>query len=163
MMTTVGNTSSSSSHHRLDKVAAMLSTPEGRVGARRGKQRGGSRQGNMVRLCSNPIPAGRAAACDAFHNSGGFLGGEGGRAAFLHSRSHQSRRATSKATQALGVDDCNPPLGPLLATSSLQPSNTHTHAHMQSGLTAPGMCTLQPPSFLPRLTIHSAAALIIAH
>ena len=129
MMTTVGNTSSSSSHHRLDKVAAMLSTPEGRVGARRGKQRGGSRQGNMVRLCSNPIPAGRAAACDAFHNSGGFLGGEGGRAAFLHSRSHQSRRATSKATQALGVDDCNPPLGPLLATSSLQPSNTHTHMH----------------------------------
>lgn len=36
MITTIGNTSFSSPHHRLDKVAAMLSTPEGRVGARSG-------------------------------------------------------------------------------------------------------------------------------
>lgn len=78
--------------------------------------------------CSNPIPAGRAAAaCAAFHNSGGFLGREGGRAAFLHGQGHQRRRATSKATQSLGVDDCNPPFGPLLATSTPQPSNTCTH------------------------------------
>lgn len=130
MQTTLRNISFSSSHHRskvwgLNKVAAMLSTPEGRVGARWGR----GWQGNMGRPCSNPIPVGRAAAaCAAFHNSGGFwVGREGERAAFLHGRGHQRRRATSKATQSLGVDDCNPPLSPLLATSAPQPSNTRTH------------------------------------
>lgn len=45
------------------------------------------RKGN-IGLCSNPIPPGRAAvaACAAFHNSGGFLDGEGGWTAFLHGR-----------------------------------------------------------------------------
>lgn len=37
MITTIWNISSSSPHHRLDKVAAVLSTPEGRVGARSGR------------------------------------------------------------------------------------------------------------------------------
>lgn len=71
-------------------------------------------------LRSNPIPAGPA-ACAAFHNSGGFVGEEGGRAAFLPGWGHQRRRAASKATQGLGVDDCNPPFSPLLATSDQQP------------------------------------------
>lgn len=127
-------------------------------GGRGGGRWGGARKGNMG-LYSNPIPAGwAAAACAAFHNSGGFLGGEGGWAAFLHGRSHQRRRVTSKASQSLGVDDCNPPLGPLLA----QPLSllTHTHAHTYRVNWLRQVCTAP---LLPRLSSHPAAALIIAH
>lgn len=76
-------------------------------------------QGAMGCLRSNPIPAGLAARA-AFHNSGGFVSEEGGRAAFLRGWGHQRRRAASKATQGLGVDDRNPPFSPLLATSNQQ-------------------------------------------
>lgn len=76
-------------------------------------------EGAVDCLRSNPIPA-RLAACAAFHNSGGFVSEEGGRAAFLRGWGHQRRRAASKATQSLGVDDCNPPFSPLLATSNQQ-------------------------------------------
>ncbi len=56
------------------------------------------------------------------------LFGWGGRAGSIPSwPGHQRCRTTSKATQSLGVDDYNPPLGPLLATSTPQPSNTRTH------------------------------------
>lgn len=45
---------------------------------------------------------------------------EGGRGAFLHGWGHQRCRVTSKATQSLGVDDCNPPFSSLSATSNHQ-------------------------------------------
>lgn len=96
----------------LLKVASMLSSEAG-SGTREGIQ------GATGCLRSNPIPAGLA-ACAAFHNCGGFVSEEGGRAAFLRGWGHQRRRAASKATQSLGVDDCNPPFSPLLATSNQQ-------------------------------------------
>lgn len=96
-----------------------------------------SRQGDDGEggLRSNPIPAGLA-ACPAFHNSGGFVSEEGGRAAFLRGWGHQRRRAASKATQSLGVDDCNPPFSPLLATptsSGISSAHAHTGGRGRGG------------------------------
>lgn len=80
--------------------------------------KGGVKEGKgSMGLYANPIPAGQAAAaCIAFHSSASFLGWGG--VTFLHSRGHQRCRTTSKATHSQGVDDCNPPLSPLLAAST---------------------------------------------
>lgn len=96
----------------LDEIAAMLSSP-------RGSEMREGKLGTMGHFCSNPIPAGpAAAACTTFHNSAGFVNGERGRIVFLHDLGHQRCHATAKATESLGVDDCNPPFSPLLITSA---------------------------------------------
>lgn len=133
----------------LNKAVVMLSSPLSRCVSEMRDGRKSSRG-----LCSNPFPAGQAtAACPAFHNPGDFKAGreggrEGGLVAFLHHRGQQRRPTTSKATQSLGVDDCNPPLCPLLATQTLSPS-TCAHSAGRLCQVCANMCDLCPPSVPP--------------